>query len=920
MTTILAPYATITDIDGSPLDAGFVYFGEFGKNPEQFPIETFWDDTFTTPAAQPIRTRNGYIARNGSPAKLFVKQANHSVLIKNQKGSLIVNALHNKSISSAEIARPKGELIEDSLEKIETDLEGKAPLTYVEQGLNQKANAADVYLSSQTYTQYEINTLVEPKADKTYVDTALSNIASGASRLYPTLAAANADIATIRPLTAEDTVRDKVDIAESENGGIWYKFAYNSTSLTKSEHDPLLQANNYTNAKISSDVKDQLLNLDQTDKFYESATTGVFNPDFTTLSAATLSFVGGQAVISQPTSVSFIRSIYTGRQILDNKKRVLNFKFKIEDVSSTSGGAIFIAENIGIVYYSNGAIAVVNKDFQTQSSQAITDSNLAYVANESVELEIQLNGDGSGVAIAKKSNGYNRSLAFTGMQKGKVYLAASRMIANKTFTFESLSVVEKTVTASEVGEALMQGIPRGFDLTVDGFYASTNDAKGSQHVFNINNGKINLDTTGVGSNAVFYAKSGAAYNGAAEFEVSSKILTGTVTAGMCLVVGDGANRKIFAYLKTGLIGTMNATGTLAQGSVVGSMAYENGQTAKMRVAVSEDGDAILTAIHPSGAKSTFKTTGVTTGNVYVGWRGNGTTAEINYLEKVKVSPSSLAIEAKIEQLNTTSKFPKTWKVLPDSEVGRTTKGFTCTGLAKITAGQFRECWAIGDDGRLEEGDSTPFKPRVHILDGAFNRILLTIDPGYTGASLQGVTFDTLTNEHLWAACSGNETIRKFSLVDGLEVVSDRIAVSALGIALTPNAIAFDATRGTGKGAVWVGDSSGNTVYLIDCDPLASTRIIKTITLANNPDQFQLIGNTLLYQSAGNGTRASVYNYNLITDAEFVQWQQMECWFAAEGFFYDQTFRTLYAVNDAGYHNSISSGPRFNCVLQYTVDL
>lgn len=734
-------------------------------------------------------------------------------------------------------------------------------------------------------------------------------------RAYSTLAAANADIANI-------STDIRVVVLSEVDGGYYYKTDADATSLTKSPYDPILQAKNYTNSKISSDVKDELLNLGQTDKFYESATTGVLNPDFTTLSTATLSLDSGVAVISQSTSVSFIRSIYTGRQILDDTRRILTLKFKIEDVTSVSGGAVFIAENIGIVYYSNGAIAVVNKDFVTQSSQAISDANLAYAANESVELEIQLNGDGSGVAIAKKSNGYNRSLAFTGMQKGKVYLASRRMIANKTFTFEKFSIVEKPVTTADVSKALMPEATRGFDLTVDGFYATANDVKSSQYVFNVSGGKINLDTTGVGSNAVFYAKSGVGYNGAAEFEVSSKILTGTTTAGMCLVVGDGVNRKIFAYLKTGLIGTMNAAGTLDQGSVVGSMAYENGQTAKMRVAVSEDGDAILTAVHPSGATRTFKTDGVTTGNVYVGWRGNGTTAEINYLEKVKVSASSIALESKVEQLNITSQFPKTWKVLPDSDVGRTTKGFTCTGLAKITAGQYRECWAIGDDGRLEEADSSPFKPRIHILDGAFNRILLTIDPLYTGASLQGVTFDTLTNNHLWVACSGNGTVRKFSLEigsEGQEVVADRINVSDLGLSITPNAIAFDATRGTGKGALWLGDSTDKTVYLIDCDPSATNRIIKTITVANTIDQCQLLDDKLFYQGDGNGTRGTVYVYDLATNSETTKWQQLECWFAPEGFYYDKTWRTLYAVNDAGYHNSIGSGPRFNCVFEYKVD-
>ena len=96
MTMFLAPYTAIADLDGSPLDAGFLFFGEYGKDPESFPVEAFWDAEFTIPAAQPIRTRNGYPFRNGSPAKVHLKQPNHSIAIKNRNGAFILVDFTNK--------------------------------------------------------------------------------------------------------------------------------------------------------------------------------------------------------------------------------------------------------------------------------------------------------------------------------------------------------------------------------------------------------------------------------------------------------------------------------------------------------------------------------------------------------------------------------------------------------------------------------------------------------------------------------------------------------------------------------------------------------------------------------------------------------------------------------------------------------
>lgn len=103
MTMFLAPYTAIADIDGSPLDAGFLYFGEFGKDPEQFPVEAFWDAGFKVPAAQPIRTRNGYPIRNGSPAKVYLKTAKHSIAIKNRKCAFVLVDFYNQGWDASSV-------------------------------------------------------------------------------------------------------------------------------------------------------------------------------------------------------------------------------------------------------------------------------------------------------------------------------------------------------------------------------------------------------------------------------------------------------------------------------------------------------------------------------------------------------------------------------------------------------------------------------------------------------------------------------------------------------------------------------------------------------------------------------------------------------------------------------------------------
>ena len=108
MTMFLAPYTAIADIDGSPLDAGFLFFGEYGKDPELFPVEVFWDADFTVPAAQPIRTRNGYPVRNGSPTKVYLKTAQHSIVIKNRNSAFVLVDFNNKGWDASFVVDASG--------------------------------------------------------------------------------------------------------------------------------------------------------------------------------------------------------------------------------------------------------------------------------------------------------------------------------------------------------------------------------------------------------------------------------------------------------------------------------------------------------------------------------------------------------------------------------------------------------------------------------------------------------------------------------------------------------------------------------------------------------------------------------------------------------------------------------------------
>lgn len=58
-------------LNGSPLNNGKLYFGTVNADPEQNPVQMYWDAAGLVPALQPIRTTSGYPSRSGSPAILY---------------------------------------------------------------------------------------------------------------------------------------------------------------------------------------------------------------------------------------------------------------------------------------------------------------------------------------------------------------------------------------------------------------------------------------------------------------------------------------------------------------------------------------------------------------------------------------------------------------------------------------------------------------------------------------------------------------------------------------------------------------------------------------------------------------------------------------------------------------------------------
>jgi len=89
--SIQPTYPIFTDIDGQPLENGYVWIGTANLDPQTNPINVYWDVALTIPATQPIRTLAGYPSRSGTPARLYVN-SDYSIRVQNRNGSMVYSA------------------------------------------------------------------------------------------------------------------------------------------------------------------------------------------------------------------------------------------------------------------------------------------------------------------------------------------------------------------------------------------------------------------------------------------------------------------------------------------------------------------------------------------------------------------------------------------------------------------------------------------------------------------------------------------------------------------------------------------------------------------------------------------------------------------------------------------------------------
>jgi hypothetical protein len=97
------PFPVFSDIDGQPLENGYIWIGTVNLNPQTNPINVYWDPALTIAATQPIRTLGGYPSNSGTPARFFTN-ADYSIRVMNRNGSTIYSSLNGNAVGSGTIA------------------------------------------------------------------------------------------------------------------------------------------------------------------------------------------------------------------------------------------------------------------------------------------------------------------------------------------------------------------------------------------------------------------------------------------------------------------------------------------------------------------------------------------------------------------------------------------------------------------------------------------------------------------------------------------------------------------------------------------------------------------------------------------------------------------------------------------------
>lgn len=101
--SIQPTFPTFADVNGQPLDNGYIWLGTASLDPQTNPISVYWDAALTMPAPQPIRTLAGYPSNNGTPARIYVN-SDYSIRVMNKNGSVVYTSLNDNLSNGGVVA------------------------------------------------------------------------------------------------------------------------------------------------------------------------------------------------------------------------------------------------------------------------------------------------------------------------------------------------------------------------------------------------------------------------------------------------------------------------------------------------------------------------------------------------------------------------------------------------------------------------------------------------------------------------------------------------------------------------------------------------------------------------------------------------------------------------------------------------
>jgi hypothetical protein len=91
VTKLVNPIPTFGDGRGGLLDAGYIWIGQAGTDPEvgANQLAIYWDKELTVPASQPLRTLSGWIVQGLNLGLVYFAETNFSLTIRDADGNLV---------------------------------------------------------------------------------------------------------------------------------------------------------------------------------------------------------------------------------------------------------------------------------------------------------------------------------------------------------------------------------------------------------------------------------------------------------------------------------------------------------------------------------------------------------------------------------------------------------------------------------------------------------------------------------------------------------------------------------------------------------------------------------------------------------------------------------------------------------------